>query len=474
MITEQHTYAAQCIESGDFAKAHEVLTKLLAYSDTDVNALYLMGTIHSKADHHGLARLMYRRITELEPNKPEAWNNLGMCTEAIGDTTEARALFHRAWKMRPNAIHAGNIALTHLQEGEHEKALYWCDRAFAYDASSTHAKLTQGFCNLAAGKWESGWKGFAYSLGSKYRPDKGYELPMWEGKEGQHVVIYGDQGIGDEIMYASCIPDAAAKCASVMLDTDPKLAALFTESFGHLPNVRVVGTRDRARGWVNDPRNPLWDAAISLAGLPELFRPTPKSCPGKPYLKADPDLEAMYDGLLTQHDRTIGAKRVGICWRAGGPLTGAKRRHIDLETLRPLVDALHDSGCTVYSLNYQPGTAAEIKASGLPIKHFHYAVGKGAAYDQTAAFISRLDHVVGVDTTAQHAAGALGVPASVLLHTAPMWNFGDYQGDKFCWYESTRLFRQLPENALQTEAPQKTWAQMIKYHLPTLVTRITQ
>jgi hypothetical protein len=62
-------------------------------------------------------------------------------------------------------------------------------------------------------------------------------------------------------------------------------------------------------------------------------------------------------------------------------------------------------------------------------------------FSDTAALISLMDHVVTVDTSVAHLAGALGINTSLLLAFIPDWRWGlDVRQSN--WYRSVSLFRQ--------------------------------
>lgn len=368
----------------------------------------------------------------LDPRFHPAWNNLGMVLESTCRYGEARDAFQRAVKLDPrNAGYIGNVAMTYSDEERYPEARKWAKKALAIDPQHAGALGTIGFIDLMHGDWERGWRGFDLALGGKFRKRIDYGLPEWNGEPGAKVIVYGEQGLGDEIMYASCLPDLAAVVGwdNIVLDVDARLQNLFRRSFP----CEAYGTRRDEKHWLS----PKWTHAMAIGSLPRFFRPSPQSCPGTPYLKPSPELVAMYRALLAQ--ASGGRTTIGITWSGGNRSTGKKERAIGVEGWRPIIEA-NPQVCWV-SLEYSEGAGDEIAESGLPVVHHRFAVGKGADYDHTTAYIAALDHVVGIHTTAIHSAGALGMDPLTLVTRRPLWLYGRGIGDRFPWYGS-RLFRQ--------------------------------
>src|SRR5690606_23651049 len=99
-----------------------------------------------------------------------------------------------------------------------------------------------GLAYLQNQQWEDGWRNFEASVGfSEDRRERVYgdEIP-WDGTKNRVVIAYGEQGIGDEISFASCIPDFIKDCKEAVIECDERLAGLFRRSF---PKAHVYGTR---------------------------------------------------------------------------------------------------------------------------------------------------------------------------------------------------------------------------------------
>ena len=272
------------------------------------------------------------------------------------------------------------------------------------------------------------------SLGGKFRKIITLnDEPRWDGKRVDTLFVYGEQGLGDEIMMASCIPDAARDVGKVVLECDPRLAGLFKRSF---PGVDVYGTR-RVKS-VDWPQQYTVDAGAAIGQLPMFYRPTPEACPGTPYLVADPERRLQWRALLD----SLGRKpKIGICWSGGRKWTNAVGRSMGLEAFRPLIEAIDADWI---SLQYKD-PQAEIAAAGLPVRHWPHGATT-SDYDDTAALVSELDMVIGVHTAVHHLAGALGVPALVLVPSKGLWI---WQLEPMPWYRSARTFKQRADEPWQ-------------------------
>lgn len=385
-------------------------------------ALFVIATVYSRAERFGISANIFTRITQIKPERAEPWNNLGMCYSGMGDNAKAQAAFKHAWSLAKTATFAANVGMSYHSEKDHANAMKWCNRALELDPNCRSAKATLGMTHLAQGNWEKGWKYNAASIGGKFRKNIQYlEEPMWEGQKGQTVVFWGEQGLGDEIMYASCIPDAQRECKEVILECDKRLTNLYKRSF---PGVHVYGTRGQQVEW---PDKHKIDARLAVGQLPEFYRPSPASCPGTPYLVADPERRVQWKALLD----SFGKKKIGIAWTGGSKYNKPSARAMGLEAFREIIESID---ATWVSLQYKD-PSEEIAASGLPVHHWKRAC-ETDDYDDTAALVAELDLVISVPTTIVHTAGALGVETHCLTHPDADWSFRC----GFPWYKSVKLF----------------------------------
>lgn len=431
------------IESDPDEAMHRVVRALDDEHD-DPALLYMVGNIFAKADHHGLALHLYKAALNLAPERPECWNNYGMALNGLGKHEAAREAFLNAKKrvdassVRDLANYVSNVALTYMEVGERRKAIEWAEKAIAIDPSCAGAQQTIGFCSLALGDWGRGWKGYAAALGNKFRKIvKVGDEPRWNGERVKTLFVYGEQGLGDEIMMSSCLPDVRGDCDKLVVECDKRLAGLFKRSF---PFADVYGTRKVAE--VSWPSRYAIDAGVAAGDLPLYYRPSPASCPGTAFLTADPERRIQWRALL---DSWGPRPKIGLCWSGGRRWTNERGRSIPLDAFRPLIESIDADWI---SLQYRD-PSAEIAQSGLPVRHYARAV-QSDDYDDTAALVAELDLVVGVHTAVQHLAGGIGVPTIVLVPQRPSWI---WSLPEMPWYGSVRLFRQREK---------ETWSSAIK------------
>lgn len=397
---------------------------LLDKDPDDALALFLIGSVYAEAERFGAAANMFRRVCDLRPEKPEPWNNLGMAYDGLKRTDQALEYFRKAWKIEQRANFASNIGNCHLSKDDFHGAIEWAKKALRIDAGSKSAQAVLGLASLALHDWATGWDNYEGTLGGKFRKETQYqEESRWDGTPGKQLIVYGEQGLGDEIMYASCVNDAARE-NRVVLECDRRLEGLFRRSF---PQIPVYGTRREAVEWVNEYQ---FDARCSLGTLPKYFRRKVADFSGAPYLVADPERRIQWRALLD----SFGKPAIGIAWSGGSKHNHPEARAMGLEAFRPLIESVD---ATFVSLQYRD-PSEEIAKSGLPVKHWPRA-SETVDYDDAAGLVAELDLVVGVHTSAQHLAGALGVAQIILVPKKTLWL---YAQDDFPWYGKAQLVRQ--------------------------------
>jgi len=331
----------------------------------------------------------------------------------------ARQHYEAALNLVPNfaeALH--NLGDLLLLMGKISAAMDCYERALASKPQSHKTRYSLATAQLMCGNFAEGWKNYEARWANKNLPHPGTvrEAALWDGSPVQgKLLLWGEQGIGDEVMFAGFLPEIIARGVDIVLKcANPRLIPLFKRSF---PQVEVVHELGMEKFAAHRP----------MGDLPMLLHPDLSSYSApKYYLKA----------VTPQKD--AGKKRIGISWHSNSTATG-RYRSISLTQLNPLF-AL--SG--IEWLNLQYGDVAELEnqaaAANAPLV-FDADVNPLADLDHFAAQVASLDGVITIDNATAHIAGALGIPTYVLLPHTPDWRWFLNRKDT-PWYPSMKLFRQ--------------------------------
>jgi hypothetical protein len=421
--------AARVVDS-DPDEAFSLCLQELEDDPNSAPANTLAGVIQMRAKHYGSALGFFHRACSIRPDKVETWNNLGACYQDMRFPLIAREAWQRALSVTENAQTCSQIAITYCDTNDWTQAWKWIKRAERHDANSSFVAKVRCFVEIATGDWNRGWKDWSTTLGSKFRPGIDFGVPLWGGEKTGTLVVYGEQGLGDEIQYASCLADVRGSAERVIIDCDARLESLFRRSF---PWADVHGTRKEEKPWLDDVQ---LDAQIPIGNLPALYRNSPDDCPKVAYLKPDPERVLMWGALFESYGKPV----IGLAW-AGGKMksTQMQKRAVGLEAFRPLIE----SRDAVYvSLQYVD-PRSEIEQTGLPVKFFPEAMSRN--YDDVAAMVYALDDVIGIHTTVHHLRGAMGKGSTVLVPHDPMWMY--CHGDRIAWYPASVYHRQRKSEA---------------------------
>jgi Tfp pilus assembly protein PilF len=423
-----------------------MISPLLSKNFSDPCALEILGHAAYQRAEWGLAANLYKQAFAIYQT-PDVLINLGACFKQIDMLKEAEETWNMALEMNPpphqrSGILA-NIAGCYTANGTPEKALKIYSDALKADPSNRTAYYNTCWSHMEMRNWAEGLRAYDSGFLCGVRAVRTYDGvepldvslspdEMRARITGKRVIVWGDQGLGDEIMAASCIPDVMKDAAEVMFDCHPRLVDIFSRSFG----IECNGTRKSSNTeWL---RGRKFDVSVPITTLMTIYR-SGKDWDGKPYLRATAK------DMSGNHSFVPYVKQpIGISWAGGVPSTRAHVRSMELKSLAPLLKA---KDAEWYSLQYHESASNEVarleESTGIHIKHFPGAL-LAENYDRTAELVASVDLVITVCTTVMHLAGAMGVPCWVMTPNRPPWVMG-IEGDTMPMYNSVRLFRQTPD-----------------------------
>ena len=375
----------------------------------------------------------YRRALQIQPNSYESSVNLAEVLLDLQQSSQAHLLLNQAITVAPRRMEAYLVLARAAREsGSIDAALEALDAAQQVTPTSAEPRFLRSLVALEHGDYATGWRDYEArwqtEVGSRDR--RLLPQPVWQGEplSGKSILVHGEQGLGDEIMFASCLPDLLAEAAHCVIASDRLLAPLLSRSF---PDATVRPLDMGAPEWTQLAREPV-DVQIAAGSVPRYLRPTRGSFPRhEGYLRADPLRTAAWSSRLG-----LGTKRaIGFAWRAGRGAHEQRRRSLSLVDLEGLI-RLSGNQSVCLQHDATPDELAQFVAWGGIIGEFE--VPSPSSLDEMAACIAALDAVVTVAGTVAHLAGALGCPAWCLVRAGDNWRWLWQQCDS-PWYPSLRV-----------------------------------
>jgi tetratricopeptide (TPR) repeat protein len=159
-----------------------------------------------------------KRITHLCPNDFRGWSLLALCWGELHRYDESLRNAEKAVKCKRTDKTLSDLAYAHTNAGNWDLADKFVTEALVettIDPSSLvneakmNCRVSHGYIKLAKGDWKRGFEGFRATLRTKWRKEWAYgDSREWFGESDAVVMVTGEQGLGDEIMAASMVPDA--------------------------------------------------------------------------------------------------------------------------------------------------------------------------------------------------------------------------------------------------------------------------
>ena len=424
-------------EAGETAPALEHVRHALRVAPHDATIHFESALLHNRCGDVQGALAAYRRALELEPDYAAAWTNLGLIhLSQLGEPQRAQDCFERAIAIDAGCVAAqANLGLALDEQGRVDAALAHYAKLIAACPAENEYRWNRGLALLGSGDFARGWDDYEMrNARASGTAPRAFPYPVWQGAElrrGAALLVYGEQGVGDEIMFASCVPDLLARGMNCVLECDQRLAALFAQSF---PAARVHGApRDGDRSWL--ARYPDIEMQIAIGSLPRLCRRDAAEFPRHTgYLRADANRAAAWRTRLA---RASTEHNVGIAWTGGTAKTRRDLRSVPLNEIAPLFKVPR---ITFVNLQRDAGAApAEITSvHGAQVLSFDEVADD---VNETAALLQALDGVITADNTVAHLAGALGRPTWVMLPYHADWRWQRTASASY-WYPSVTLCRQ--------------------------------
>lgn len=410
-------------------EADDLAQRVLRAAPGHPHVLHMAGLVAYRKGRIEEAVSQMEQSMRIAPEVALYPRNMCEIYRGAGRLDDALRVGKKAVELAPKDSRAWfNLALIHYERLELEAAITVSDQALALDPEFAEAHFEKAEALLLAGRLAEGWESYEWRFRLKQAegmlPKTG--KPQWNGEPlppGRLLVI-ADQGFGDCVQFSRLLPFAVARAPAPVLACSSDLLPLLRQ---HAGLGRIITNWEHAGEY---------DCYIPLSGLPRLAGITLERIPDPgPYLSApQPRVEYWREKLDRLAPR--GKRRIALVWAGRPTHKNDRKRTLKLSQFAPLF-ALPDVAILTVQKGEQIAQAgayygpAPLLNLGPEIEDFL----------DTMAILKNVEHLVTIDTSVAHVAGAMGAPASLVLPYAPDWRWLLGRDDS-PWYRSLKLYRQ--------------------------------
>lgn len=414
-------------EQGKPEVAKECFQRVLAINPDTTEAHYNLGILFQQQGELEQACACYEKALSLKPDHVEACYNLGILFQEQGELGQARTFYEKALSLNP--VHAeayNNLGNVLNDSWRAEEAISCFEQALRLKPETKpHFNLAQAL--LSRGRFEQGWALYGHRFETVPKRDFPHEHWSGENLVGKTILIWGDQGIGDQIQFASMFREIIAVAGRCIIECSNKLVPLFARSF---PDAQVVPR--------TEPPHPATLAGVdfqcSSGGLARWLRTSLESFPlHDGYLTPEPGRVAYWKKRLA----TLGpGLKVGFAWRSSNTAGILRLSSTDINQWGPIFSV---RGVHFINLQYDECARELTEARnrfGVPLTAFP-EIDLFDDLAEAAALTKALDLVIAPPTSTSILSAALGVLTWTMIYGADWQTHGT---DHNPWHPTMRRF----------------------------------
>ena len=479
-----HVLALALEKMGHQHKALVTFERALQLDPNDPDLLLNLGLTAWNMKMREQAQNMFRQFIAANPGSPLGYNNLGMVQCELGDpATAIETLRNAIYQMPTEPILWNSLATVLAESSRADESIQFYQEAVRLDPQFSRPYHNLGYayshlglleealaaydgalervtdpgerveglhsrsiCLIGMGRLEEGWREYEIRRDTHFRAyvNQMLKAPYWQGEnlEGKRILVIGEQGLGDEFMFANALPDlirAVGANGKVQIAVDPRLVPLFQRSF---PDAQVGSYDDRKlvhRDGDKELRFIPWatangepDYQVLMGSLLQYFRKRLQDFPREAFLVPDAARVEQYRAQLA----ALGSGPfAGICWRSM-MMTGKRGKYYSaLDEWAPI---LKTPGVTFINVQYGDCADELARAQEMHGMKIHSIEGLDLKQDieGAAALSAALDLVISAPTAAAATAGSVGTETWFLTAGRTWPQLGT---DEFPWYRATKV-----------------------------------
>lgn len=422
------------LETGDSRNAIGHFQNALDQEGNTPEIIFYLADALIRVDRTEDASDKIEQALEVAGDDVSALQRAGKLLFRCGEIEHAISILERALGIDPSdTLTHSHLANCLLRTGDFDRAEFFLRRRNEANPDEPETLYALGTLLVCRGNTEEGF-GLLLRHSKQDRTRSSItSVPYWQAEplSGKNLYAYGVQGVGDEVLFASFVPELTRRADKLTLQCDHRLIPILQRSF---KDISIV---PHPKPGVSEQDVNGADYVVALPDIsPHLMADlVTRRAPDNAYLS--PDLEKKAE-IQKRYSRLTDNLKVGIAWRSGN-----KDRSERNAPLRAWEALLSIPSITFFNLQYGD-TTDEIDAisNALGCEIFtDMEIDQFTNLDDFAAQIAALDRVVTISNTTLHIAGAIGARVDAIIPLHPDWRYRS-ESHETVWYPNVTLHRQ--------------------------------
>lgn len=419
---------------GDFDAADGEFQRAVSQKPNDVDTLSNYSEFLLRRERFAEAQALAEKALAIAPTSLAARCNLAAALYKQGQFTAAQAQYRRCLEQQPDygpaALGWVNVAYQlGTDDGFLGGARGLLEATLGSGAVDPQVHWSYALHLLRAGRLQEGWREYEWGFALGQRQQCSYPFARWRGEplNGKTILVHAEQGVGDQIMFASMYPDLVATAGKVVLHVDARMVALLQRSF---PSAIVEPYPPDPTHYRSAVPIDFYTASGSMA---QYFRGNIGDFPVRNvFLRPDARRVAYWRERLA---RTSSVLNVGFAWRSG---VRDVVRNLSYWSIEEMIPLLQTAGVQFVNVQYGDcGAELETARSGGASHIVAFPeVDLKNDFCETAALLAALDVVIAPAIATYALAAAVGTP-TWLVGSGGYMEFGTAG---VAWFPTVRLF----------------------------------
>ena len=439
-IVSLNIFGLCCLAENEFDKAEEIFKKILKYDKNNISALNSLGRLNHERRNSQKAEAYFVKALKLNSRSYQVLNNIAGFYREESKYKKSIEFYLKALNLNPNNPYIlNNLAKCYFDINDFTAAKNYSLRALEFNKYDGNIQKILSFIYLKEQKYEKGWSYFDGRLKLSDFIEKNETITRLEKKlftdkflnKEKSFLILREQGVGDEIIYATMYKDLLDNIPNIFIECDKRLLNLFKNTFKEHKNKFIKS------GQLSNNENKInkLDYVLYAGSLGKYFRKKISDFPKNPTLEADKKITKSIKKYLSQFNKKIN---IGISWKS------FKNRYAGEKslTLFDFKNIFENKNCNFINLQYgdvSKEIISYINITGKKIITLEN-IDLYNDFDGLAALLKNIDLFITVSNSTAHLAGSLGVK-TLLVKPAnhAVFHYWNQPDNKTPWYNSITM-----------------------------------